>query len=797
MDIDALLISPGEYYAGPNFPWSILSIGSYLSGEKGYKVKILDACKYEKKEFVQNLKRNCDKTQLIGVSCMSTNTNFVKEIVDYIKDLNRNCKIIIGGPHAMLQPEQTCLYRNIDFVAYTEGEYAISSLIEEIKSGRHKYATVPGLYYKEDGSIKKTVAPELAPFYDINYQLLPEDSIKHFPSYIQVLSGRGCSYKCTFCFNSVCGQKWRGRPMSEVIVEIENLVSRYNPKRIYFRDENFFQSKERIKEFIGLYREKGFTFKWHAAFRASYYGSLYELSFLKELESINLEELRIGLESGSQRILNYLKKGARVDKVKQMVADLGKLKNTRIIYSFLIGVPAETYDEYKQTLDLAAYVIKKDPRARILGPQYFRIYPGGELYEEILNKYNFLMPKTFEGWAHRYSSEKNRGGFGDEGVIYPWMSRRQAGLAQNAYLMVSLYHALKDEKKKKRFSLLEWILILPFILFVQLRMKFRFYDFLYEIKFYRSLRRLWFFFKKTKSCKNYFKLMKKMFSIKIGQSNFLLYLILPQPIKFNLLTEDSKLKLDEINLRMNKVVYSGKKATEYDRLHFYGYGLFNDYPAKCLIPRLAKIHNFEDTIDLGAGSGYFTAEIAKYAKRVIAVEPVSDFRNVIEMRCKNNEISNVSVLCASVFNLLEYVPEYSIDTLFVIQTMHHFHNREVVFKILSKVLRRGGRLFVIEPYHNIERILRMLKGYLKNYRYKSFYRDENNWMTHDFLTRYEFNKYAKSNDFGNIKIRSYRIPLMGILTSGINRRFELESYLNRIVLLRNFGKLLYFEATKI
>ena len=100
---------------------------------------------------------------------------------------------------------------------------------------------MPGLIYKEGNSLKKTTPAPLMGFFDTDYDLLPESTKKTFPCYIQVLTGRGCSFACTFCFNSVCGQKWRGRPMMpEVAGEIDNLVRKYNPKIIYFRDENFF-----------------------------------------------------------------------------------------------------------------------------------------------------------------------------------------------------------------------------------------------------------------------------------------------------------------------------------------------------------------------------------------------------------------------------------------------------------------------------------------------------------------------------------------------------------------------------
>ncbi len=483
--MDLLLITPNQGEKN-NYPWGVLSVGSYLSKVKNYEVKILDASIFSTSDFFQKLKYYSKEAKLVGISCMSTDVYSVKGMIDYIKEINKNCKIIVGGPHAILQPEQTCLYKNIDFVAYAEGEHTLSLLIEEFRSGSHRYDIIPGLIYKYNGHTRKTPPPELISFYDINYDLLPELVRKTFPEYMQVLTGRGCSFRCTFCFNSICGQKWRGRSIREMINEIENIVEKYNPKRIYFRDENFFHSRDRIREFISCYREKKFTFKWQALCRVSYYNNQYlDFNYLKELESINCEQLRFGIESGSQRVLNYLKKGTKVENTKRLIDDLSGIKNIQGNYSFIIGLPSETYDEYRKTLALAKYIIKREPNAIIIGPQFFRIYPGGELYEEIKRKYNYHEPQSFTEWAKtsiKWMPNEMRPSID---IDYPWLPVKHKFLAQNADLLVALYsiNIRKYFKVKK-------IIHMIFILSAKLRMKFEWYSHLYDLKAGVFLRKL-------------------------------------------------------------------------------------------------------------------------------------------------------------------------------------------------------------------------------------------------------------------------------------------------------------------
>jgi anaerobic magnesium-protoporphyrin IX monomethyl ester cyclase len=481
--MDILLITPDHENKKNNFPWAALSVGSYLSNVRNYDVKLLDGSVFSKTELLEKIKYYCNSVKLVGISCMSSDTFYIKGVIDYIKDINRDCKIILGGPHARLQPDQTCLYNNIDFVSYTEGEHTVSQLYEEIKSGNHRYDKVPGLIYKEGSFVRRTSEPELINFYDINYDLLPKSTRQTYHEYIQVLAGRGCSFRCAFCFNSVCGQTWRGRPVLEMINEIDGIVSKYDPKAIYFRDDNFFLSKKRVEEFMSYYRKKGYRFKWRANCFAGYYNRQYiNYDFLKELESVNCETLKFGLESGSQRVINNLKKKIKVDNVKRLVDDLSKFKKIQGNYSFMIGLPGETYEEYKETMSLIKYILERESDAFVIGPNYFRVYPGGTLYDEIKTKYHYSEPKSFEEWAIKYNPEKDWFSFGKH-IRYPWIPQEYEFFAQYADVIVKL--SRKDFKKDIRA-----IGAMPFVILAKLRIKYEWYGYLYDLRIFVYLYKL-------------------------------------------------------------------------------------------------------------------------------------------------------------------------------------------------------------------------------------------------------------------------------------------------------------------
>ncbi len=476
--MEVLLINPFHETHIHSFSWGVLANASYLKSKHNLEVEILDGSYYfnNRKTFFNELEEYLKEVKLVGFTCFSTDVYEVKNLIDFIKSKNKDIKIVVGGPHAVLLPEQTCKYENIDFVCYGDGEVALAELIHKINSNDTDYSDVKGILYKEDGKVIKTPPARTAEFFPIDYEMLPDKKKKTYGKYMQVLTGRGCSFKCTFCYNAIIGQKWFPRDIVNMVDEIEELVNKYGTKQIYFRDENFFQSKDRILQFIELYRQRGFSFKWRATIRANYFNDNYITpELLKELESINCEEMKFGLESASERVLKYLRKGIKIDKVKNMIVNLSKVKITGN-YSFLIGIPTETFEEYKETIRLIKFIKDTDPTANVIGPQYYRVYPGGELYNDVITNYEFVQPNSFEEWADAVVNDNL--GLNKE-MDYPWIDKRYEDLAKYADTMMLLYGKTFQE-------LVTWkkIAVLPFVILEKLRVNKEYYKYMYDMKLF-------------------------------------------------------------------------------------------------------------------------------------------------------------------------------------------------------------------------------------------------------------------------------------------------------------------------
>lgn len=287
-----------------------------------------------------------------------------------------------------------------------------------------------------------------------------------------------------------------------------------------------------------------------------------------------------------------------------------------------------------------------------------------------------------------------------------------------------------------------------------------------------------------------------MIRIEIGRRHYLLYLLLPHPLKSRLLTVASRAKLDRINRTFNETIYSGTGASGYDQIHRYALDEQHEYPARPLVDQVWPGAGYGRALEVGAGSGYFTTLIARHARSVLALEPVADMQAVLKARCRAEGVDNVEVLGVPAAELAAVVPAASVDTALIIQSLHHLHDRERVFRALGHVVRPGGRLLMVEPHHNLRRVARLFRKYLATYRAREFWSDERNWATHDFLTRGELRALCRQGGFDRPRLSGYWIPYSRRFVSDAERRFRVEGRLGRWPVFRHWASVLALEARR-
>lgn len=391
-------------------PQSLLSLGTILDS-KGYKVGILD-CRlhysrgYE--NYIKKLKGEIKNTTLlIGISVMTPYIKETLEIIKAIKKVNDKIPIVLGGIHPTLLPKQTCEDKDVDFVIVGDGEYPLLELVKALDK-KKSYKNVQGLVYKERG---KVIVNPLGKPFDIQNSPFPAYHLLEMNKYLpwvpfysdkktlglDYLMTRGCPFQCAFCVNKILPQSrvWRTKTPKKIIEELKVLKKRYNFDYVYFEDDNAMLNIKNFREIAEGIRDE--NVKYLATIRVDTLVNTQK-DILQQIQKSGWRETIIGAESGSDNILERLKKGITVDQTLKAAKILNEL-DIWTAYNLITCIPSETHKERKLTYNFMKILKKIHPNSLLVGPHLFRPFPGSELYEDCLKK-GFKEPKTFRAWIN-------------------------------------------------------------------------------------------------------------------------------------------------------------------------------------------------------------------------------------------------------------------------------------------------------------------------------------------------------------------------------------------------------------
>lgn len=412
---DCLLINPrSAHYSKaqksvPYIPAGLLSIASVLH-RGGFKPFVIDMVAED--DPVEALDRHFGRAPenvlLAGFTVMTTQHRHAAEMSAHIKRRYPGTRIIWGGIHPSLFPEEVLREGLADFVCSGEGEYVAEELLAVLKSGASP-AAVKGIYFLSGDKMVFTGRRDpndldQLPFMNldlIDYSRYKNSIIFRGRETMAVNSGVlvssvGCPYRCTFCVNAnkrLAFGGYRAKSAARLADEIEFLIKKYGVDYLDFLDENFFVKRSHPENFVREIERRGLKFKWYTNMRADAFDrGFVDDALLEKLCGIGLYRLAVGAESGSQRILDKLKKDITVEQIissARRIADHG----LGATFSFMMGVPGESPEDLNATLRLIQVLRSFSEKISVIGPQIFRPYPGGELYEECLTQYGYAPGK--------------------------------------------------------------------------------------------------------------------------------------------------------------------------------------------------------------------------------------------------------------------------------------------------------------------------------------------------------------------------------------------------------------------
>ncbi len=391
-DSKVLLISPQVDYtkmfgkasttAPSMIPLNLLYLSAYLESKK-IPVKILDGQVNDLSE--QGLIRDIKQfnPNIVGISCHTPLAYPAHRIAKSVKSFSRQITVIMGGPHATVLPKETVADGNVDIVVRGEGEITLFELVEAIRD-RANLNSILGITYRDNGEIVSTADRPLETDLDSlplpSRHLIPireyrpqADIYYRFPSTIMITS-RGCPYKCIFCASRrISGHKYRVRSPEKVIEEIDVLVNQYGIKNIGIADDNFIVNRKRTERICDMLIEGGYNRKvdWLCALRADG----VDEPLLRKMSAAGCKCICVGIETGSQRLMNILNKHLKLEKVEKGVKMMRKV-GIKVRGTFLLGIPTETEEETLQTIHFAKKLKLDFAKFNMITP-----YPGTELYQ--------------------------------------------------------------------------------------------------------------------------------------------------------------------------------------------------------------------------------------------------------------------------------------------------------------------------------------------------------------------------------------------------------------------------------
>ncbi|HDQ15976.1 MAG TPA: B12-binding domain-containing radical SAM protein [Bacteroidetes bacterium] len=394
-----------------NVPIGILSIATSVSLK--YPVQIIDCRLYSKEECMSKISAELDNSFCVGVSLTTPQVAHGLQLIDFIKS-KKGIPLVVGGIHATLFPEETCKEKNIDFVIYGEGEIAFLELLNSLDNGK-TYEKIENLVFKKGRKIIKNPQREpvdVESLPPMNYALLDIKRYTERAFYtniglykkfrgLDISTSRGCPYQCTFCINNLPYlKKWRARSVEEVTKEIDILIKKYSLNHLWIMDDFFFADKQRAEKIIRHLIKINYKGTWEANIRANLFSpSLINDEFLKLAKKSGCLCLRMGMESGSDRMLKVINKGITSEQIINAVRMCEKHKIIPL-GTFICAVPGEKKEDLFLTAQLIQKIKKISPLSVLYIPGILRPYPGSKLYEEC-KKLGFKEPQTLREWASK------------------------------------------------------------------------------------------------------------------------------------------------------------------------------------------------------------------------------------------------------------------------------------------------------------------------------------------------------------------------------------------------------------
>lgn len=367
-------------------PLGLLYVAAYLEKNAGCRVEVIDA-QAEGLVYDDNFKKRIPRGDdlIVGITAMTFTLPDVLRTVSLLREVEKeagtNIKIVLGGVHPTIYPQETLRLPGIDYVVAGEGEVSFFELCGRL-AGKEEPLGVKGVLFKKNSAIVDNGPREFIE--DINSLPFPARRLTDIKRYNSILSrgkkivttmftSRGCPFKCSFCDRPQLGKRFRARSPKNVVREMRECAG-MGIQEIFIYDDTFTVDRRRVTEICDEIIASGLKLDWDIRTRVDTVDGV----MLKALKEAGCRRIHFGVEAGTEKILKVLNKDISKERVEDVFRQCRELHIQTLAY-FMIGSPSETRQDIDETVNFALRLNPDYLHATIFTP-----YPGTAVYNEAL-----------------------------------------------------------------------------------------------------------------------------------------------------------------------------------------------------------------------------------------------------------------------------------------------------------------------------------------------------------------------------------------------------------------------------
>jgi anaerobic magnesium-protoporphyrin IX monomethyl ester cyclase len=324
-----------------------------------------------------------DGFNYLSKMCLTNMREAAFKMAELSKD--QGCTVIVSSSDAADHYEKYFKHA-VDYVVRGEGEETLKDLLATLEKNLDA-ASVQGVAYKKNGQIQVTHPRPV--IRDLDVLPLPAWDLVDIESYrkiwvqhhgyfsLNVATTRGCPFKCNWCAKPIYGNRYTSRSPAHVVREIEFLLKNYSPDYFWMCDDIFGLKPGWVQEFRALLEEKKIKIRYKIQSRVDL---LLQEDTLDALAQSGADTIWVGAESGSQKILDAMDKGTRVEEIYEATR-LMKQKGIRVAFFLQFGYLGETQEDIDATIRMVRTLMPDEVGISVSYP-----LPGTKFYEKVKNQ---------------------------------------------------------------------------------------------------------------------------------------------------------------------------------------------------------------------------------------------------------------------------------------------------------------------------------------------------------------------------------------------------------------------------